>query len=158
MLSLDQNKSNTSFREAYEKFKAMPVEDVALRSKISDIEKYENKMGDHGEIGKGTPIHVRSALHFNHLLKHFKLETKYESIVSGIKIKYFYASKNSFNYRSIAFIDKFPKELNIKIQPNYQLMFDKLVAPPLERVYDCIGWKLPQTGMEIQTDLFDLFS
>lgn len=158
MLSLDQNKSNNIFREAYEKFKEMPIEDVALRSKISDIEKYEAKMGSHGEIGKGTPIHVRSALHFNHLLRHCNIDTKYETIVSGIKIKYFYTSKNPFNYRSIAFIDSFPQEISAKIQPNHQLMFDKLVAPPVERVYDCIGWKLPQTGMVVQTDLFDLLS
>lgn len=158
MLSLDQNKSNNIFRDAYEKFKSMPVDYVALRSKISDIEKYESRLGPHGEIGKGTPIHARSALHFNHLLKHFNIETKYEAIISGIKIKYFYTSKNPFNYRSIAFIDRFPTELESKIQPNYQLMFDKLVAPPIERVYDCIGWRLPQTGMEVQTDLFDLFS
>ena len=75
-----------------------------------------------------------------------------------MKIKYFYAYKNIFNYKSMAFVEKYPTEFLEHIKPDYQLMFDKIVAPPLERFYDCIGWRLPQTGKEVQTDLFDLFS
>jgi hypothetical protein len=37
-------------------------------------------------------------------------------------------------------------------------MFNKIVTPPIESVYDAIGWRLPAIGKEVQTDLFDLFS
>jgi hypothetical protein len=57
----------------------------------------------------------------------------------------------------MAFMEKYPVELSEHVRPDYQTMFDKIVSPPLERFYDCIGWRLPQTGKEVQTDLFDLF-
>ena len=37
-------------------------------------------------------------------------------------------------------------------------MFDKSVTPPVQRLYDCIGWDLPQVTLEVHTDLIDLFS
>jgi hypothetical protein len=57
----------------------------------------------------------------------------------------------------MAFIDTYPPELKEIVAADYQTMFDKTVQPPLERFYDCIGWRTPQVGKEVQTDLFDLF-
>jgi len=37
-------------------------------------------------------------------------------------------------------------------------MFGKIVTPPIEAVYEAIGWYLPIIGKEVQTDLFELFS
>ena len=157
MLSQDKKKADTIYKEAYEQFCGMPIEDVAIRSKISDYEKQEAKMDKEGRIGKGTPLHAKSAIQYNSLLKHYNLDNKYESIGSGMKIKYFYSAKNKFNYKSMAFTEKYPIELKDIVNVDYQTMFDKIVAPPLERFYDCIGWRIPQVGKEIQTDLFDLF-
>jgi hypothetical protein len=36
-------------------------------------------------------------------------------------------------------------------------MFSKLVTQPTERLYEAIGWSLPEIGKEVQTDLFELF-
>lgn len=158
MLSEDKKKSDEIFRESYERFKEMKAEEIAIRSKISDLEKQEAKMDDFGKIGKGTPIHAKAAIHYNHLIKHFNIDNMHEAITSGMKMKYFYASKNPFNYKVMAFIDSYPEELNDHIKINHQMMFDKQVAPPIQRVYECIGWNVPAMGTEVQTDLFDLFS
>jgi DNA polymerase elongation subunit (family B) len=158
MLSTDKKKSNEIFKEAYKKFKEMKPEEVSLRSKISDIEKQEAKVDEYGKIGKGTPIHAKAAIYYNDLIKRFNIDNVYESIGSGTKMKYFYASKNPFNYKVMAFLDNYPPELNEQIKVNYQMMFDKIVAPPIQRVYECIGWSLPSMSAEVQTDLFELFS
>jgi DNA polymerase elongation subunit (family B) len=157
MLSQDKKKADSHFRQAYEEFCNMPIEEISLRSKISDYEKQESKVDEYGRIGKGATLHGKSAIHYNNLLKKYKLDNKYETITSGIKIKYFYASKNPFAYKSMAFIDTYPPELKEIVAADYQTMFDKTVQPPLERFYDCIGWRTPQVGKEVQTDLFDLF-
>jgi len=158
MLSEDKKRSNEIFRDAYERFKEMKAEELAIRSKISDIEKQEAKIDKDGKIGKGTPIHAKAAIYYNNLLKHYGIDHLYESIPSGMKMKYFYAAKNPFNYKVMAFMDHYPVELNEHIKINHQVMFDKIVSPPIQRVYDCIGWDLPTMGAETQTDLFDLLS
>ena len=140
----------------FKEFSKLPIEDVSIRSKITDYEKQEAKLDDKGNIGKGTPLHAKSAIHFNHLIKHLKLEKLYEPIGSGMKIKYFYAAKNIFNYKSMAFLHDYPPQLNEIVKVDYSLMFDKMVKPPIESVYNSIGWALPDVGREYQTDLFDL--
>ena len=36
-------------------------------------------------------------------------------------------------------------------------MFEKIVAAPIESVYEAINWRIPNLSKEVQTDLFDLF-
>jgi DNA polymerase elongation subunit (family B) len=48
-----------------------------------------------------------------------------------------------------------PEEFGIKI--DWDKMFSKLVTQPIERLYEAIGWSLPEIGKEVQTDLFEMF-
>lgn len=158
ILSQDKNISDKILKKAYDKFSSMPIQDLAFRSRISDIEKQERKVDPYGKIGKGTPIHAKGALRFNSIIKHFNLNSKYESISSGLKIKWFYTAKNTFNYDSFSFVDIFPEELKGVISVNHKKMFEKSVIPPVQRLYECIGWSLPAITSETHTDLLDLFS
>ena len=158
ILSQDKSASNKILKEAYEKFCNMSIQDISFRSNISDLGKQERKIGDDGKIGKGTPVHSKGAIHFNEMLKHYDLTSKYEPIGSGIKIKWFYPTRNPFNFSSMAFLDEFPKELSDVFEINFEKMFNKSVTPPIERLYDCIGWDFPQVTMQVHTDLIDLFS
>jgi DNA polymerase elongation subunit (family B) len=158
MLYNDRKKSNNLLQEGYEEFKKLSIEDLAFRCKISDYEKYESKIKEDGTLGKGTPIHIKSAILFNKMLKKLNIDTVYMSIGSGTKIKYFYAAKNLYNYKSMAFLDVYPKELEEIIKIDYKMMFSKLVEPPIKRLYESIGWPPPTIESETQTDLFDLFA
>ena len=91
------------------------------------------------------------------LLKQHNLESKYEKINSGQKIKYFYATKNKYNLDAVAFVADFPEEFKDSIKIDYNKMFDKIVAAPVESVYEAINWRMPNFSKEVQTDLFDLF-
>lgn len=157
MLSRDKKEADNIYHKSYDEFCKMPAENISIRQKISDYEKQEAKLDDHGAIGKHTPLHAKSAIYYNNLLKKYKLDNRYESIGSGMKIKYFYTQRNPFNYKSMGFLDVYPPELNEIVKVDYETMFHKTVSPPILRFYESIGWRLPQVGKEIQTDLFDLF-
>ena len=156
ILSQDKESSNKILKSAYQSFCSFPIADVSFRSKISDIEKQKKKIRSDGKIGLGTPVHAKGAIYFNKMLEHFEITSKHEAIGSGIKIKWFYPDKNKFNFNAMAFIDVFPNELVPIFNVNYSKMFDKSVIPPVQRLYDCIGWAMPQITLETTTDLFDL--
>jgi DNA polymerase elongation subunit (family B) len=149
------NESNKKYKDVYEEFKTMPIEEIAIRKNVKEYEKYEQKATDHS-IGKGTPMHVKCAIHYNQLLKQLKIDHKYEPIQSGNKIKYFYAAPNKYNFKCIAFTNYYPEEFK-DIKVDYEQMFIKIVTPLIESLYKAIDWRLPNLSQQMQTDLFDLF-
>lgn len=153
-LTKDIKKTNEIYRNGYEIFKTLKVQESAFRKSAKELEKYTNGASINKFL-KGTPCHVKAALAYNFLLKELGIANKYESINSGQKIKYFYAAKNKYGLDAIGFIDQYPTEFN-DIKIDYDKMFEKIVTPPIESVYEAIGWNLPVIGKEVQTDLFDL--
>ena len=91
------------------------------------------------------------------LLKHRGLETKYERITSGGKVKKIYIAPNKYNIDTLCYPVSFPPELN-DFQVDYEEMFDTIIVPPVKAVYEALNWHLPQLNNQAQTDLFDLFT
>lgn len=155
-LTKDVKKTNEVFREAYDLFKNLNISEASFRKAVKEPDKY-TAGASLTKFNKGTPCHVKAALAYNFLLEKLNLTKKYESIKSGQKVKFFYAAKNPYGLDAIAFNGDYPTEFtNITI--DYDKMFNKIVAPPIESVYEAIGWHLPIIGKEVQTDLFELFS
>ena len=104
-------------------FKTLPPEQVSFPRSASDVEKYKS----HSSIyAKGTPIHIRGDLLFNHYIKQNKLDNKYSLIQNGEKIKFCYLKKpNTLHENVISFIQEFPKELDIDKYVDYDLQFEK---------------------------------
>jgi DNA polymerase elongation subunit (family B) len=158
ILSQSKDVANKILKEAYETFCGFPIQDIAFRTKVTDLEKQNRKIGDDGKLGSHTPVHAAASIHYNYMLKHFGITKKYEHISSGTKVKWFYPSKNQFNYKSMAFLEDFPDEFKDIFPINYSQMFEKTVLSPIEKLYDCIGWHVPQITNETHTDLIELFS
>ena len=156
LLGQDQNKANSLYKDVYDKFKQLPVDDIAIRGGLSDLEKYENKSNGF-KIGTGTPNHVKGALWYNQLLKHLKLETKYERITSGGKVKKIYIAPNKYNIDTLCYPVSFPPEFKA-FEVDYVEMFDTLIKPPVQAVYEAVGWRLPDLNNETEVDLFEFFS
>ena len=156
LLVQDQNKANAIYRDVYDTFKKMPIDDVAIRGGLSDIEKHQVR-ADGFKIAKGTPNHVKGAIWYNQLLKHRNLETKYEKITSGGKVKKIYIAPNKYNIDTLCFPVSFPPEFS-DFEVDYEEMFDTIIKPPVIAVYNALNWQLPQVNNEAQTDLFDLFT
>jgi DNA polymerase elongation subunit (family B) len=126
-----------------EQFRSLRPEDIAFPRTASDVQKYHSS----SEIySKGTPIHVRGALLFNHYIKQNKLTNKYSLIANGEKIKFVYLKKpNTIQENIISFIQDFPKELGLDKYVDHDLQFEKAFLEPLKSILDAIGWNVEKT-------------
>ena len=129
--------------ESRKKFKQLPPEEIAFPRSVSDVVKYRSPSDIYV---KGTPIHCRGALLFNHYIKEKKLTNKYSLINNGEKIKFIYLKKpNIIQENVISFIQDFPTELNLDKYIDYDLQFEKSFVEPLKAILDAIGWNVEKT-------------
>ena len=120
------------------KFKSLPPEEISFPRSVSDVVKYK---GSNTIYAKGTPMHVRGALLFNHYVKQRKLDKKYAYIQNGEKIKFCYLKDpNPIRENVISFIQDFPKELDLARFIDYDTQFDKAFLEPVKAILNAIGW------------------
>jgi len=126
------------------KFKSLPPEEISFPRSVSDVEKYKAVSTIYE---KGTPIHCRGALLYNHYVKQNKLDHKYSLIQNGEKIKFCYLAKpNPIHENVISFIQDFPKELGLDKYIDRDLQFDKSFLEPLRIILNSIGWRTEKTA------------
>jgi len=124
-------------------FKKMTPEEVSFPRTVSDVTKHKNSSTIYS---KGSPIHVRGALLYNHYIKERGLTNKYSIINNGEKIKFIYLKKaNPIRENVISFISDFPKEIGIDKYIDYDLQFEKAFLEPLKVILDAIGWNVEKT-------------
>ena len=124
-------------------FKKLPPEQISFPRSVSDVRKYSDKTTIYS---KGTPIHVRGALLYNHQLNEKKLTNKYSLIQNGEKIKFCYLKEpNPLHENVISFIQDFPKELELDKYIDYNLQFEKSFVEPLKTILNAIGWNVEKT-------------
>ena len=125
------------------KFKELPPEDIAFPRTASDVRKYKASSTIYA---KGTPIHIRGALLFNHYVSKKKLTNKYSLIGNGEKVKFIYLKKpNIIQENVVSFIQEFPTELGLDKYIDYDLQFEKSFVEPLKAILDAIGWSVEKT-------------
>ena len=121
-------------------FKKLSPEEIAFPRTASDVKKYASSSDIYS---KGTPIHIRGSLLFNHYVKENKLDNKYSLINNGEKIKFIYMKKpNPIHENVLSFIQEFPNELKLNQYIDYDLQFDKSFLEPLKSILDAIGWSV----------------
>lgn len=111
-------------------FSKMPFEAVAAPKTLSDIEKNADPVTIYG---KGTPIHVRGALLYNHLIKQMDLENTLQPIRSGDKVRYCYMTlPNPIKENVFTCPDTLPRELSDLAEfIDYATQFDKVFVKPM---------------------------
>jgi DNA polymerase elongation subunit (family B) len=115
--------------EQYKKeLKGVYPEEISVNIGASDIEKFVKA---DGEIEKGTPFHLRGINNYRKLLKHLKLEKKYEDIYSGAKAKVVYLKRNALGLDVISFL-RWPHEFDKVVQIDYDKMLDKYFLSKIE--------------------------
>jgi len=131
-------------------FNKMEPEEIAFPRGVNGLLKYTSRADIYA---KGTPMHVRGALMYNHLIEKHGLTKKYEAIQEGEKIKFLYLKEpNTIRENCIAFIGKIPKELDIHKYIDYNTMFEKSFLEPLNQIVEGLGWNTePVASLE---DLF----
>ena len=126
------------------KFRSLPPEEISFPRTVSDVVKYK---GRNSIYEKGTPIHARGSLLFNHHIKRLKLEGKYSLIGNGEKVKFCYLrSPNPIHENVMSFIQDFPREIGIEKYIDYDLQFEKSFLDPLKIILDVIQWNVEKTA------------
>ena len=129
--------------ECRTKFRKLDPEDIAFPRTASDVRKYQASSTIYA---KGTPIHIRGALLFNHYVKKKNLTNKYSLIGNGEKVKFIYLKKpNIIQENVVSFIQEFPTELGLDKYIDYDLQFEKSFVEPLKAILDAIGWSVEKT-------------
>lgn len=137
-----------NFRQEFYK---LPPEDIGRNSGTDNIDKYRDKTNLYK---KGCPMHVRGCILYNHHLQQKGLDKKFQSIVSGDKIKFVYLkTPNPIRENIISFPGVLPQEFELAQYVDYETQFEKVFLSPLESILEAIGW----SAVKIQT-LEDFFA
>jgi len=122
-----------------EEFKKLPFEDVAFPRGVRGLTKYNDTASIYS---KGTPIHVKGALLYNHFLKQKKLEKELQLIGDSDKIKFSYLRlPNPIRDMVISVPNILPKSFGLDDYIDYDMQFDKSFLEPIKKISKEIGWK-----------------
>ena len=139
IMTQTQDDLHTFIEKFRNEFKTLPVEDISFPRSVNGLTEY----GDAANIfKKGTPIHVKGALVYNHFLRELKLTKRYQQIQEGEKIKFVYLKQpNIFNNNTLAFLSGIPKQLDAQQYIDYDLQFEKSFLEPLDIILSAIDWQ-----------------
>jgi DNA polymerase elongation subunit (family B) len=130
--------------EFKKEFYQMTAEQISFPRSCNNLKKY---MHGSNIFIKGTPIHVKGALIYNHQLKQFKLHRKYPLIQEGDKIKFLKLKEaNPFKFDVISYVTKLPSEFKLQEYIDYDIMFQKTFLDPMSFILNSIGWTYEKTA------------
>ena len=119
-------------------FKKLPVEDVSFPRGLNGLKWYADSVIMYK---KGTPIHVKGAILYNHYLVKMGLDKKYPKIQEGEKVKFTYIKQpNPFKDMVISYPGRLPVEFGLQEYIDYDTQFSKAFLEPIKVVLDCMGW------------------
>ena len=127
--------------------KLMDFDKIAIPTGVKNVDKY--KVSD-GAIFKayalGTPVHVKSALFYNDMLKYLKISKRYGEIHSGEKIKWVYLKGNPLGLETIAYKGhEDPIEIInfIKKFINQDKLYKQALHKKIMMFYEALRWDEP---------------
>jgi DNA polymerase elongation subunit (family B) len=146
---------NTFIQDFRKEFMELEPEAIAFPRSVSNLKQF---MDSATVFKKGTPMHVKGAILYNHFVKQQNLTHKYPLIQEGDKIKFLnMRTPNRMQSNVISFITKLPKELDIHNYLDYDLQFEKAFVEPLNFILSQIGWNIDRS-YGTQTTLEDFFA
>ena len=154
LMTGDEKMLNTFIQKFREEFMELEPEDIAYPRSCNGVMKWE---GTHELWKKGSPIHVKGALLYNHLIKKEKLQNKYPNIQEGDKIRFLHMKQpNLYQCSSFSFPVSVPRELDIIDSIDYDTQFEKSFVEPLKFITDKMNW-LIDNSYGTQGTLEDFF-
>jgi len=127
-----------------EDFKKLMPEDISFPRGVNGLKEYSDTISMYK---KGTPIHVKGAILYNHYLKQKGLTKLYPLIQEGEKLKFTYLKQpNPFKDMVISFSNRLPKEFGLNEFIDYDMQFNKAFVDPIRVILDCIGWTTEKTN------------
>jgi DNA polymerase elongation subunit (family B) len=119
-------------------FNSLPPEEISFPRGLNGLKEYSDRVTMYK---KGTPIHVKGAILYNHYLQHLGLTKQYPLIQNGEKLKFTYLKQpNPFKDMVISYPVRLPKEFGIHEFIDYDMQFNKAFLEPIKVILDCMGW------------------
>ena len=142
VLTKDEETLKQYVKNLEDKWYKLPYSMIAFPRTVNGVTQYSDS---NNIYKKGTPIHVRGALLFNHMIKAKKLDKQYQFILEGDKIKFLYLKEpNNIGSNVITFNSEIPKEFGVDKYIDYELMFEKSFLEPLNSLLSCVGWQVKE--------------
>ena len=127
--------------------KLMDFNKIAIPTSVQGIKKYRDSEGEIFHTYKlGTPVHVKSSLFYNDMLKYFKVTKKYSPIYNGEKIKWVYLKNNPIGLETIAYKghEDPPQILDfIRQYINPNKIYKQALHKKIMVLYEALGWDEP---------------
>ena len=143
IINEDEKVLNDFVQEFRKEFMSLEVEEIAYPRSCNNLKKYRNSST---VFIKGTPMHIKGALIYNHLLNIEGVGNKYPKIQEGDKIKFLeLKTPNRVQSNVISFMTRLPKEFDMKGIINYDVMFEKSFVDPLTFILDEINWRVDRS-------------
>jgi len=151
----DEKSLNNFIQEFRKEFMTLSPEEIAFPRSCNGVLRYSDTSSLYK---KGTPMHVKGAILYNHLISGKKLEGKYPLIQEGDKIRFLNMKQpNIYQSSAFSFITTFPKELDIIDRIDYDIQFTKSFVEPLKFITDKMNW-LIDDSYGAQGTLEDFFN
>ena len=134
--------------------------EVARNTSANNISQFA--AGEDGGINrfkKGTPAHIKAAIVYNRLLTHFNIQTRYEPIADGAKIKYVYLKDNPLHIDALAIKGYQDPPQIVEMITEYidtDALFENELRNKLDDFYTALNWGNIPT--EINQNANDFFS
>ena len=138
IMSKEQKDLHKFIADFKKEFFNMSAEQISFPRSCNNLKKYRHASN---VFIKGTPIHVKGALIYNHQLKQFGLGQKYPYIQEGDKLKFLkLIEANPFKFDVISYITTLPKEFELQEYIDYETQFSKTFLDPMRFILQSIGW------------------
>ena len=135
--------------------------EVARNTSANNISQFAAGEGGGGinRFKKGTPAHIKAAIVYNRLLTHFNIQTRYEPIADGAKIKYVYLKDNPLHIDALAIKGYQDPPQIVEMITEYidtDALFENELRNKLDDFYTALKWGNIPT--EINQNANDFFS
>jgi len=158
LMKRSQAETDKAVKEAYDIFTSLPVEDISFVVGLSSFDEYVRKCNGF-QTCKGMPVHAKAGYYYNNILKDLSIDTEYEPVNTGDKIRWMYVQPaNKYGVSVIGFKDELPSQMKDLFKVDYEKMFNKIVFSVVERFYKRVNWVARKPNEQIRCDLFELFS
>jgi hypothetical protein len=134
-------------------FELVDIDDIAMQSSVSNYETKVINDKDKLEFETGAHFAVKASAYHNYLLhKNKDLQSKYEFVKSGNKIKYYYC-KNTITNPMFAYTrGSYPIEFAPEI--DYDIQFMKCILSPINSIIEPLGLPEITKRLSVVMDIF----
>jgi hypothetical protein len=141
-------------KDLRKEFELADIDDIAMQSSVS---KYDTKvLDDKNSLSfvSGAHFAVKASAYHNYLLfKNPSLQSKYEFVKSGTKIKYYYVKNSKMNDMFAYVRGSYPMEFGPEV--DYDIQFFKSIISPINSIISPLG--LPEITKRLSV-VMDIFS